>query len=197
SASALLDALMKVPLATRSSIKGEMPTGQQGASRRTTNELLALEGAATILSKSASEPPAQAPGSAGEETSNSGEKSVYARLCYEENGTEIQQFAITEPNVIIGRKDPKHRIRPDIDLTALDPKMTVSRQHGRIRYTETFFYIEDLKSRNKTRLGELALIPLKSELLHPGDVVQFGAVRLVFKVPGMTDASPLKADKRE
>jgi len=197
SASALLDALAKVPLAARPPLKGEMPTGQQGAPRRTTNELLAIEGAATLLSKPADELPAQAPGSAGEEISYLTEKSVYARLCYEENGAEMQQFAITEPNVIIGRKDPKRRIRPDIDLTALDPKMTVSRQHARIRYAETFFYIEDLKSRNKTRLGELTLIPLKPEMLRHGDVVQFGAVRLVFKVPSMQDTSSLKAEKGE
>jgi len=65
--------------------------------------------------------------------------------------------------------------------------MTVSRQHAQIRYEGTFFYIEDLKSRNKTRLSELALTPLKPELLQHGDCVQFGAVHLVFKVPGMAD----------
>ena len=197
SASALLDALAKVPLAARPTVKGEVPTGPQNVPGRPTNEMLALQGTATLLSRPAGEPSAQAPGSAGEETSYSTEESVYARLCYEENGAETQQFVITEPNVIIGRTDPKRGLRPDIDLTALDPKMTVSRQHARIRYAETFFYIEDLKSRNKTRLGELTLVPLKPEMLQHGDVVQFGAVRLVFKVPGMKDVPPLKADKRE
>jgi serine/threonine protein kinase len=197
SASALLDALAKVPLAARPAVKGEVPTGPHNVPHPTTGEMLAIEGAATILSKPPGEPSAQAPGSAGEENSYSTEESVYARLCCEENGTEKQQFLITEPNVIIGRADPKRGLRPDIDLTALDPKMTVSRQHARIRYAETFFYIEDLKSRNKTRLGELTLAPLKPEMLQHGDVVQFGAVRLVFKVPGMKDVPQLKADKRE
>jgi FHA domain len=197
SASALLDALAKVPLAARPPVKGEVPTGPHNVPHPTTGEMLAIEGAATILSKPPGEPSAQAPGSAGEETSYSTEESVYARLCCEENGAEKQQFLITEPNVIIGRADPKRGLRPDIDLTALDPKMTVSRQHARIRYAETFFYIEDLKSRNKTRLGELTLAPLKPEMLQHGDVVQFGAVRLVFKVPGMKDVPQLKANKRE
>jgi serine/threonine protein kinase len=197
SASALLDALEKVPLATRSFARGDAPTAPQGAPRGSTDEMLAIEGAATILTTPAKEPSAQAPGAAGEGTTYSTEESVYARLYYEENGAEKQQFAIIEPEVIVGRMDPKRRIKPDIDLTALDPKMTVSRQHARIRYAETFFYIEDLKSRNKTRLGELTLVPLKPEMLQHGDVVQFGAVRLVFKVPGMKDIPTLKADKRE
>ena len=197
SASALLDALEKVPLATRSFARGDAPTAPQGAPRGSTDEMLAIERAATILTTPTKESSAQAPGAAGEGTTYSTEESVYARLYYEENGAETQQFAIIEPEVIVGRMDPKRHIRPDIDLTALDPKMTVSRQHARIRYAETFFYIEDLKSRNKTRLGELTLVPLKPEMLQHGDVVQFGSVRLVFKVPGMKDIPPLKADKRE
>jgi len=49
-----------------------------------------------------------------------------------------------------------------------------------------------LKSRNKTRLGELTLMPLKAELLQHGDVLHFGSVRMVFKVPGMPDVTGLK-----
>ena len=60
--------------------------------------------------------------------------------------------------------------------------MTVSRQHARIRFWKTFFSIEDLKSRNKTRLGDLTLTPLKAELLKDGDVLHFGSVRVIFKV---------------
>ncbi len=117
---------------------------------------------------------------------------VYAFLCCEKDGVEIQRFAIVKKNVIVGRTDPKRGLSPDIDLTAIDQKMTVSRQHARIRYEETFFYIEDLKSRNKTRLGELTLAPLKPELLQHGDVIHCGSVRLVFKVPGMKDTPVFK-----
>ena len=120
---------------------------------------------------------------------------AYAFLCYEKDDVEIQRFAITKKDVIVGRLDPKRGVSPDIDLTALDPRMTISRQHARIRYEETFFYIEDLKSRNKTRLGELTLVPLKAELLQHGDVVQFGSVRFVFRVSGMRD-KPVFKDKK-
>ena len=115
------------------------------------------------------------------------EKGVFAYLDTEIESAEPQRFEMNKQSVVVGRTDPKRNLRPDIDLTSLDSKMTVSRQHARIRYEGTFFYIEDLKSRNKTRLGNSMLIPLKPEMLHHGDYVQFGAVRLVFKVPGMKD----------
>jgi serine/threonine protein kinase len=117
---------------------------------------------------------------------------VYGYLCFEKDGKEVQRFPITKTDVIVGRTDPKRGLTPDIDLTSLDPNMTVSRQHGRIRYEGTFFYIEDLKSRNKTRLGELSLVPLKPELLQHGDAVSFGAVHLIFKIPGQPDVAPIK-----
>jgi serine/threonine protein kinase len=114
------------------------------------------------------------------------EKDVYAYLCsYEEENIPPQRIALKEKNIIVGRTDPKRGYTPDIDLTDFDPKMTVSRQHARIRFEETFFYVEDLKSRNKTRLGELPLIPLKAELLQHGDILHFGSVRMRFEIPGL------------
>ena len=112
-----------------------------------------------------------------------GEEDVYAYLYFEKEGEEARQFAIKDNYVIVGRVDPKRGLKPEIDLTSIDPGMTVSRQHARIRFEKTFFTIEDLKSHNKTRLGELTLKPLKTELLRHGDVLQFGSVRVVFKVP--------------
>jgi serine/threonine protein kinase len=110
---------------------------------------------------------------------------VYAYLDYEEDGELTRRLPISERYVIVGRLDPKRGITPEIDLTTLDPQATISRQHARIRFEKTFFYIEDLKSRNRTRLGELVLTPLKPELIQHGDIVCFGSLRLVFRVPGM------------
>jgi len=84
---------------------------------------------------------------------------LLAYLSFEKEGEADQIFPIIEKSIVIGRTDPKRNFTPDIDLTGLDPAMTVSRQHARIRFEETFFYIEDLKSHNKTRLGELVLTP--------------------------------------
>ena len=113
---------------------------------------------------------------------------VYAYLCLEQDGIETQRLSVTQANVVIGRIDPKNGFSPDIDISKLDLRMTVSRQHARIRFEENFFYIEDLKSRNKTRLGGLILTPLHAELLQHNDMLRFGSVQLIFKVVGMTDA---------
>jgi serine/threonine protein kinase len=112
------------------------------------------------------------------------DEGVYAYLYYGEEGGEARRFAIKDKYVVVGRVDPKRGLKPEVDLTSIDPGMTVSRQHARIRFEKTFFSIEDLKSRNKTRLGELTLTPLKTELLRHGDVLQFGSVRVVFEVAG-------------
>jgi pSer/pThr/pTyr-binding forkhead associated (FHA) protein len=81
--------------------------------------------------------------------------------------------------------DPKRGVRPDIDLASLDLTKTISRLHARIRLEGTSFYIEDLKSQNKTRLGGSILTPLKAELLQHGDKIQFGCVHMTFEIPGM------------
>lgn len=120
---------------------------------------------------------------------------IYANLCYEKEGQPVQRLAILQKTVIIGRTDPKRGTKPDIDLTIFDPNMTVSRQHARIRYEDPFFYVEDLKSYNKTKLGELTLAPMQSELLQHGDILKFGSVTLVFRVPGMTDRPVIKERK--
>ncbi|HLZ58157.1 MAG TPA: FHA domain-containing serine/threonine-protein kinase [Ktedonosporobacter sp.] len=120
------------------------------------------------------------------------EAGVYAYLLYEQPNTAPQRIPIKERNVIVGRVDPKRGVSPDIDLSEIDPKMTISRQHARIRFEETFFYIEDLKSRNKTRLGELPLKPLQAEMVQHGDVLYFGSVRMRFEVPGRGRLPPLK-----
>lgn len=182
-AGALLNALEALQPPVRQ--PGEVREGS-GVLRWTTNQMPALEGDV------AEQPTKVPPGRSEEKTAknviaSTKEKRLYANLCYEKDGVETQRFAMTEPKVIVGRSDPRRGLHPDIDLSALDPKMTVSRQQARISYQETLFYIEDLKSHNKTRLNELTLVPLKPELLQHGDIVHFGAVRLVFKIPGKAD----------
>lgn len=113
-----------------------------------------------------------------------------AYLYYEHTGEETHRFAITRKTVIVGRSDPKRGYTPDIDLSGLDKKMMVSRQHARIRFEEAFFYIEDLKSRNKTRLRDLTLEPFQAEILQHGDILYFGNVRIRFVVPDTNQVKP-------
>jgi pSer/pThr/pTyr-binding forkhead associated (FHA) protein len=99
----------------------------------------------------------------------------------------VQRIAITENHVVVGRVDPKRGITPEIDLTLFDTSSTVSRQHARIRLDKTCFSIEDLESRNKTRLGELTLTPHKPEVLQNGDIVSFGSVKATFRLLGTSE----------
>jgi hypothetical protein len=112
---------------------------------------------------------------------------IYAFLDIKQNEQIVQRILIKENHVIIGRRDPKSGITPEIDLTQFDSESTVSRQHAQICLDKTLFYIEDLRSRNKTRLGKLTLTPLKKELLHNGDVISFGAVKATFRLLGTSE----------
>jgi hypothetical protein len=172
SADALLSALdtVQLPAQPRDGLTGEIAQGdEEGTARAIPSKHLA----STPTRPGTSKPTLPTP------------EGIYAYLCYEQEGAEPQQFALRQKSVIVGRTDPKRRISPDIDLSSIDPSMTVSRQHARIRFEESHFYIEDLKSRNKTRLRELPLIPLQPELLGHGDIIQLGSVHLKFQVPGM------------
>jgi serine/threonine protein kinase len=130
-------------------------------------------------------------------SSMSADSNAFAFLSFEVDGMEKQRFAVTQKSVVVGRSDPKRNTHPDIDLTPLDQNMTVSRQHARIRYEETLFYIEDLKSRNSTRLGTLKLEPFKAELVNHGDTLRFGSVQLIFRLPGLPPPPTLKILREE
>ena len=114
---------------------------------------------------------------------------VYAFLDIQQGEQVVQRITIKESSVLVGRPDPKRGIRPEIDLSQFEAAATVSRQHARIRLKKDLFYIEDLESRNKTRLGDLTLTPFKPELLQNGDVVSFGSVKATFRLLG-TSALP-------
>jgi hypothetical protein len=129
--------------------------------------------------------PAQALPTAGTHSPRP-EEGVLAYLCFEE-GERSLRFPIRGRNVVVGRADPRRQLYPDIDLTPLDSRMVVSRQHARIHFEETFFYIEDLKSHNGTWLGGLRLKPLKAELLQHGDHLRFGSLECIFRIPGQPD----------
>ncbi len=194
SADALLNALDSVQLPDRHlpperQADGSLPASPNHAGISMTNELSSMSKDLTLIEGRASLSSATLQPHLPSGAAATG---IYAYLSFEKDGKEEQRFPIAKKDVIVGRLDPKRGLSPDIDLSSLDPRMTISRQHARIRYEETFFYIEDLKSRNKTRLGELTLTPLKPELLQHGDLISFGSVRLIFKIPGMPDRPTFK-----
>ena len=186
-ADAFIHSLNLIPIPTPTGgfahIEPEQVSGTSGPSIALTNEMPPLksdEFAPTIPP----EPPNVLPTELTGVSEVSPATGVYAYLRFEHNSNEIQRFAITEKEIIVGRQDPKRGTMPDIDLSKLDPKMTVSRQHARIRFEETCFSIEDLTSHNGTWLKGSKLTPSQAELLQHGDAVRFGSVRITFEIPG-------------
>ena len=112
---------------------------------------------------------------------------IYAFLDILQNEQAVQRIAITENQMVIGRVDPRRGITPEIDLTPFDASNTVSRKHARIHVEKALFSVEDLKSRNKTRLGEETLTPHKPEAIQHGDVVSFGSVKAIFRLLGTSE----------
>jgi pSer/pThr/pTyr-binding forkhead associated (FHA) protein len=109
---------------------------------------------------------------------------VYAFLDIQQDGGGVQGIAITKDTAIVGRVDPKSGITPEVDLTSFDTRKSVSRRHAQIHMEEDLFYLEDLGSKNKTRLNDRVLAPHQPELLHNGDMVSFGSVKATFRLLG-------------
>jgi serine/threonine protein kinase len=89
-----------------------------------------------------------------------------------------ERFPLIGEELIVGRRDPHRNLYPDISLA---DKM-VGRRHARIRNRQGTFTVEDLHSRNKTRLNGTFLAPEEEHLLKHGDIVRFGNVELRFEL---------------
>ena len=85
--------------------------------------------------------------------------------------------------VIVGREDMRSGIRPDIDLT-LDGASAagVSRRHCRLLRGIDGWRVEDLMSTNYTVLNGKALSAHVPTLLHDGDELRLGKLRLRFHI---------------
>ncbi len=84
----------------------------------------------------------------------------------------------------IGRMDPVTGIHPDIDLTPVDTKRSISRRHARIRKTDDGGYsvVEDVGTMNGTYVNGTRLPTGRSHPIVPGDKVVFGTVQTHFEV---------------
>nr|BBH94749.1 hypothetical protein KTA_29480 [Thermogemmatispora argillosa] len=87
-------------------------------------------------------------------------------------------FPLTRQEMIIGRRDPIRNLYPDISLA---DKM-VGRRHACIRNRQGTFTVEDLHSRNRTRLNGSFLPPGEEHPLKHGDVLRFGNIEMRFEL---------------
>jgi CRP-like cAMP-binding protein len=126
-------------------------------------------GPAPAAARSAGAPRAQAPTAAASGT----------RLELEGGGTV---FPITGNETIIGRFDPVTEMRPDLDLTGVDLKRSVSRRHARLgRGEEGYFLCEEVGALNGTSVNGTKLVTGRPHPVVDGDRIQLGQVKLVFR----------------
>ena len=88
----------------------------------------------------------------------------------------------------IGRIDPVTGIHPDIDLTPVDSKRSISRRHARLRRETdgTFSLVEDVGTMNGTFVNGVRLTAGRSFPVATGDDVVFGTVQCRFEVDTAT-----------
>jgi hypothetical protein len=83
----------------------------------------------------------------------------------------------------IGRHDPVSGVTPDIELSALDPRQSVSRRHATIVADEdALTLVESNASTNGTFLNGERLAPFKPYPLADGDLVQVALVPLYLRI---------------
>jgi len=84
----------------------------------------------------------------------------------------------------IGRVDPVTGIKPDIDLTPVDGKRSISRRHAKIRREEdgSFSVIEDVGTMNGTFVNGVRLVAGRGAPVVAGDTVVFGTIQCRFEI---------------
>lgn len=84
----------------------------------------------------------------------------------------------------VGRIDPVTGIHPDVDLTPVDGKRSISRRHARIRRQEdgSFIVIEDVGTMNGTFVKGVRLSAGKPHPVEAGDAVIFGTIQCRFEI---------------
>jgi CRP-like cAMP-binding protein len=102
-----------------------------------------------------------------------------ARLEAEGEGTV---FPLGGEEILIGRYDPVTEMRPDVDLTSVDLKRTVSRRHARIvREGGAYTITEEVGALNGTFVNGQKLVTGRAQPIRDGDKVGVGMVKLVFR----------------
>lgn len=101
------------------------------------------------------------------------------KLVDAESGTEFPLDGLDE--AVVGRRDASAGFVPAVDLTALDGKRTLSRQHAKLVRRDGRAFVCEAKGRNGTFVNGVRIEAGAELELHDGDQVQFGFVKTVFQ----------------
>lgn len=96
-----------------------------------------------------------------------------------ENGETC--FVLNGDEILIGRYDPVTEIQPEIDLSNLDDKRSVSRRHARLTKRRGVWYLsEEVGALNGTFVNGVKLLAGRGAPISDGDTLSLGMVRVVY-----------------
>ena len=102
-------------------------------------------------------------------------------LLRSDSGTMIALDNYGKAELTVGRYDAGTGKSPDIDLSEEPDGSTVSRSHALLRKQGNRWMLIPVSTMNATWVGNARLTPQQPWPLKPGDVIVFGAVKLVFE----------------
>jgi hypothetical protein len=158
--------------------------GSSSAARPTASRSTAAERPAKARKAEPSPPPMPAPPSA----SPAPVGAVPPRLVHEQGG---EVFPLAFGSVRIGRFDPVTGMRPEVDLTLIDLKRSVSRRHALLTVeAEGARLAEEVGALNGTAVNGAPVEPGESVPLKEGDRIRLGAVELLFSSTSSAGSAP-------
>jgi CRP-like cAMP-binding protein len=91
-------------------------------------------------------------------------------------------YPLADGETIIGRYDPVTELKPDVDLTDLDLRRSVSRQHARIRKENSgFVVVVEVGALHGTSVNGTPIDPGEPSPIVDGDHLSVGDVAMVFR----------------
>ena len=112
----------------------------------------------------------------GEEGNQEGKRRVKSIVLINEEGTALTEWSLTgKSGMVIGKSTPKEPV--DIDLSCSAFAQMISKQHAVLNYTDNGWCIDDIDSKNGTRVKKInrnAILDLKlmgTVELGVGDII--------------------------
>lgn len=94
-----------------------------------------------------------------------------------EQGLSIgKEFLISDPEMLVGRRDPEQDFIPDIDLFDQETANNryISRRQARFYFRDMRLYLEDLESSNGTAINNKLVAAHEPRLVNLNDKLLFG-----------------------
>lgn len=88
-----------------------------------------------------------------------------------------------DSTITMGRRDPKRKINPTIDLTEeRGAQLGVSRLHAEINFQNNRYHLKDMGSANGTWVNNSKLVPYQPHPVETGDQIRLGQLALLIHI---------------